>query len=471
MFANNRLGEHPPRPPPNRCPMKTVQHQVNRVQSFLEPRLERAHDLFGSLVKDPRDPHGIRHKFADCMTALLAGLLSGRKSLRNTESLAAELGLGRRGKGISDGCLTHILELMDEHTLEPVLVQTVRDMVRRGQLKPVDLLHSWIAIDGKYETLDHYCGGIAQMIADDKSVYWKLGILRAVLITAAGKPALGQRAMAPVEGPLEKDAEKRKHTGETTNLPGFVAWLREQYGDLASNFTLDAGLWSKQIFLDMDAAGLGVFCGLKGNKPELFAEAKRVLRQVRMRQEPHAQTRWEPYKGGKICRRLWRTDKLNGWNDWKNLRQVVVVEQTFRKKDCKDEVELRYFVTNSTTGMMSARQLLLLVRLHWSIENDCNWSFDMQFSEDDGAWCTQNKATLVLGVLRMIAYNNLQWIRKVHVQVEHVGVPNTPLPWRELFEFVHRFLVAVGVALARALAQPPGARAKEAPRAEIACVT
>lgn len=63
------------------------------------------------------------------------------------------------------------------------------------------------------------------MIVEKNSVYWKLGILRAVLITAAGKTALGQRAMAPVEGDLEKDAEKRKHTGETTNLPGFVTWL------------------------------------------------------------------------------------------------------------------------------------------------------------------------------------------------------------------------------------------------------
>lgn len=76
------------------------------------------------------------------MTSLLAGLLSGRKSLRNTEALAAELGLGRHGKGISDGCLAYLLSLMGEHDLEPVLVQTVRDMNRRGQLKPVGLMQS-----------------------------------------------------------------------------------------------------------------------------------------------------------------------------------------------------------------------------------------------------------------------------------------------------------------------------------------
>ena len=40
-------------------------------------------------------------------------------------------------------------------------------------------------------------------------------------------------------------------------------------------------------------------------------------------------------------------------------------------------------------------------------------------AEDDGAWCTQRKSVLALGVLRMIGYNLLQWIRKLHVRVRH----------------------------------------------------
>jgi predicted transposase YbfD/YdcC len=120
-----------------------------------------------------------------------------------------------------------------------------------------------------------------------------------------------------------------------------------------------------------------------------------------------------------------------GWLErWTHLRQVVVVKQTARHRDGKEKVELRYFVTNATTGMLTPRQLLRLVRLHWGIENDCNWSFDLQFGEDDGRWCTQNKATLVLGVLRMIAYNLLQWLRKVHVQVQAVNGATAPRPWR-----------------------------------------
>ena len=438
--------------------MKTVQQEIARVEAFTEPRLRRAVELLKRLAADPRNPQGLRHPFTDCMLSLLAALLSGRETIRAVEALSKELALGYRGKGISDGALTHLLAMMGEHDMDATLVQSVHDMARRGQLKPLDLNQSWLTVDGKYWILDHDCGGLAQRFEDKHGVHWRLGVLRAVLITAAGKPALGQWPMPPVEGELEKDAEKRKHTGETTNLAPFVAWLRAQYGDLATNFTLDAGLWSKAIFLAMDKDGLGVFAGLKGNKPELFAEAKRVLRRVRTKQKPTAETKWESCPKGKIRRRLWRTTELDGWNGWRHLRQVVVVEQTTRDRDDKDKVELRYFVTNSTIGMLTPWQLLRLVRLHWGIENDCNWTFDMQFGEDDGAWCTQNKATLVLGALRMIAYNILQWLRKVHVQVEHARVDNTPRPWRSVFELVHRYLVATGKGLMQSLARPPPGR-------------
>ena len=101
--------------------------------------------------------------------------------------------------------------------------------------------------------------------------------------------------------------------------------------------------------------------------------------------------------------RIQRTTELDGWNGWNHLRQVLVVEQTTRDRHGEEETELRYFVSNATTGMLPPRQLLMLVRQHWGIENDCNWTFDMQFGEDDGAWCTVNKAMVVLGVLRMVA--------------------------------------------------------------------
>ena len=163
---------------------------------------------------------------------------------------------------------------------------------------------------------------------------------------------------------------------------------------------------------------------------------------------PDAVSDWEPCSKGQIKRELWRNCGLDGWNGWNHLRQVVLVKQTTRlRHGGEDVVELRYFATNLPKATMTPKQLLELVRRHWAIENDCNWSFDMVMREDDGAWCTQKKSVLALGVLRMIAYNLLQWLRKSHVRVRRLNAPDTPLPWRELYEMILATWVRIGDSL------------------------
>lgn len=428
--------------------METLQEVEARVERYLVPRMARLLHLVRTLASDPRDPQGLRHPLAKITMAMVAGLLIGGRP-RDAERQSERLGLGRRGGKIGDTTMHTLLSMADGQTWLPVLVQSVKDSKRRGQLQPDGLLQHWTSVDGKYEILDHYADGMAQKFVNDeaKTIYWRLGILRAVLVSAAGRPALGQWAIGPVDSG-ETDPEKIKFTGEITNLWPFVQWLRDQYGDLAENFTLDAGLWSRELFAQFDAEGLGIFGQLKGNKPELHAEAERVLRIAQARRGPDAESTWEPCRNGQIRRELWRATDLDGWNGWRHLRQVVVVKQTTRRRDGgPDEVELRYFATNLTTGAMTPKQLLLLVRRHWAIENDCNWSFDMVFGEDDGAWCTQGKAVLALGVLRMLAYNLMQWLRKRHVQVCHARVASTPRPWLELHEMILATWIRIGTGL------------------------
>jgi predicted transposase YbfD/YdcC len=429
--------------------MKTLQQNDLRVEQYLIPRLARLRKLIALLVTDPRNPQGVRFPIDSMLLALLAGLLAGCVGLRDVERQSQRLGLGRRGGKISDTALTSLLKLFDDKLLLPLQVAMVQDMKRRGQLQSEGLRLNWTTIDGKYSTLDHDADGMAQKFEDkeNKSIYWRLGVLRAVLVSAPGRPALGQWHMGPVEG-SETNSDKVKYTGEMTNLPLFVAWLREQYGELTSNFTLDAGLWSREVFAKMDQQALGVFGNLKENKPELYAEAARVLRIEQGRRAPDAQSDWEPCRNGQIQRRLWRTFKLEGWNGWTHLRQVLVVEQTTRRRDGgPDDVELRYFATNLPQATMTPKQLLELVRRHWAIENDCNWTLDVVMAEDDGAWCTQRRSMLALGVLRMIAYNMLQWLRKSHVKVRHKRIDDTPLPWRELHEMVFAVWIRIGDAL------------------------
>jgi predicted transposase YbfD/YdcC len=436
--------------------METVQENEERVESYLIPRMARIRFLVRTLTTDPRHPQGLRHPLENMTLAMLAGMMTGG-SPRDAERQSQRLGLGRRGGTIGDTTIRSLLAMSDEQTWRAVLVRMVKDMRSRKQLRSDGLVLHWMAIDGKYETLDHHADGMAQKFVNDElqSIYWRLGVLRAVLISAAGRQAVGQWTIGPVDT-TETDPEKIKFTGEITNLWPFVQWLREQYGDLAENFTLDAGLWSRELFAQFDEAGLGIFGQLKGNKPELHAEAERVLRIAQARRNADATSDWEPCHNGQIKRELHRVTTLDGWNGWRHLRQVIMVKQTTRRRDGKpDDVELRYFATNLPTATMTPKQLLLLVRRHWAIENDCNWSFDMVMGEDDGTWCTQRKAVLALGVLRMIAYNLMQWLRKSHVRVKHKHVADTPRPWRELHELILSVWVRVGAGLLARLQPTP----------------
>ena len=141
MFANNRLvGTPSETTAKTRCPMKTAQEKIQRVHSFVQPRLQRVRELFATLVQERRHPKGIRQLLPNCLLALLVGLLSGRASMRDVEKLSEELGLGRRGKKVSDGCLTSLLKGMAERDLDKVLVRIVLDMAARGQMKGVQIL-------------------------------------------------------------------------------------------------------------------------------------------------------------------------------------------------------------------------------------------------------------------------------------------------------------------------------------------
>lgn len=112
--------------------MENLEQIHGRVERYLRHRLSRLSKLIAQTASDPRDPRGVRHTYADCVLALLAGVLSDRKSLRDVEELSGALKLGRRGGGISDGALTHLLALSGEHDFDGLHVRMVKDMAQHG---------------------------------------------------------------------------------------------------------------------------------------------------------------------------------------------------------------------------------------------------------------------------------------------------------------------------------------------------
>jgi hypothetical protein len=169
----------------------------------------------------------------------------------------------------------------------------------------------------------------------------------------------------------------------------------------------------------------------------LLKEAQRLL-VPQTEKAPAAQSEWERVRGKWVQRRLYRTTEMAGYNGWTHLRQAWLVRAVHRQDDGKETTEDRYFVTNLPIGRLSAAQSLGVVRGHWSIENDCNWTLDMQQGEDDGALCTAGTAPLALGIVRLLCYNLHQLLRRRHLRKakerNNPLLPKDLLPFRSLYE-------------------------------------
>ena len=189
--------------------------------------------------------------------------------------------------------------------------------------------------------------------------------------------------------------------------------------------------------------GFGYIVGLKQNQPELYREAERHF-QLRTEplgkrppEAPEVETGWERYQGRRIKRQLWRTAELAGWNGWDHLRQVWLVRQLTQHKDGRIEVEDHYRLTNLVWGRLKGTEILAVVRAHWGIENCANWTTDVQWDEDQRAWCYQGNALLVLGLLRLMAFNVLQVLFKRHLKAKR----HRTLRWEQRFRRVELALL------------------------------
>jgi predicted transposase YbfD/YdcC len=82
-------------------------------------------------------------------------------------------------------------------------------------------------------------------------------------------------------------------------------------------------------------------------------------------------------------RRCWSSWDIVGLVDpkeWKGLRSVACVQRV-RETKTGTSTERHYYI--SSLGGRDARQMLGLIRGHWSIENSLHWTLDVQFREDD----------------------------------------------------------------------------------------
>jgi len=108
---------------------------------------------------------------------------------------------------------------------------------------------------------------------------------------------------------------------------------------------------------------------------------------------------------------------MEAYLSWSHLKQVLRVDKEMcKRKTDYVTCEHRYYVTNLNRGRFNAAQILPVVRSHWAIENNCNWTVDVIWDEDIKTWCGQGVGIQVLGLLRLMTYNTVAWLRCRYVR-------------------------------------------------------
>ena len=410
--------------------MKVIAKDV-RVQRFLGRHLSSPAYRWDK-VTDPRHRRGRRWKKVDeLMNAMFLGFVSGCGALRKVETLTEELGgFGRRyvSRRVPDTTLTDLIPKLLPIELREQLISQVKTLWRNKELKPVGLPCGVATIDGKgLGSLEHSACGTAQLThREDGSSYYLARMFRAVLTSAESRPCLDQMPIGA-------------KTNEVGDFIPFYNRFLSSYGDNNDLFEIidvDAGMTSKTNADRIHQSLKAYLMGLKENQPELLREAERVLGS---RRKPEAETPWERQKGKKIQRRLFRTTEMAGYHDWHHLRQVWRIEQISEFPDGKIERENRYFLTSLHEGRLTPEQILLVVRGHWRVENDCFWSLDMQWEEDSAPWCRTGLSLEILSWIRLMAYNLVQLARRRSLRKKLPdGRRAAPPPWNSIFRWLNR---------------------------------
>jgi predicted transposase YbfD/YdcC len=389
-------------------------------------------------LDDPRSRRGRRWPLLALLTAVLAGLVSGRKDLREVEAMTAELSNAARRwlkipRRIADTTLRELLCKLGVAELRLCLHSMIMAAHRRKALKPHDLPFGVLALDGKETALTCEPGPIAQKQQENT----KLSIVRTVTCTLVSSAAKVCVDVIPIPA-------------ETNEMGRFEYTLRELlriYGNtsLFQVVSYDAGGCSEYNARLVVGLGRDYLFGLKGSQPTLLSEAKRLLES---RPAALAEAVTDEARGsGTWVRRVYTSDEMAGYLDWEHLQTVVRVESERLDKDGKRiAYENRYFLASMERSHLTAAQWLSIVRSHWGVENQTHNTLDTAFVEDKKPWIeADEQGMLAVLVLRRMAYNTVALFRSVTQRSEE----KRQTPWRDLLRgFYNTMIAATGEQLA-----------------------
>jgi hypothetical protein len=403
-------------------------------------------------VDDPRGARGRRWPLDVLLRAVVVALVAGCKSLAQAEALTAEmsdaarkrLGLARR---IADTTMRDLLCMLEPEELRRPLHAVVRAAHRRKALEPDVLPFGVVAMDGKGTSLpscdDHY----AQRQSQGDGAHL-VGVVRTTTCTLISSPAMPCIDVIPIPA----------DTNEMGNFESNLQHLVDAYSgiDLFRMVTYDAGACSEHNGAVVRAKGLHYLFGLKGSQPTLFAEAQRLLASL---PTERAAAETEDVLGGRrvVLRRVYITEQMARYDGWEHLRTALRVEtETLDAKGHRTAHDNRYFVISMPACRLTPKQWLLLVRLHWGVENNCHHTLDTAFEEDHRPWIESHpRGMLVVAMLRRLAYTLLSLFRSVTQRADD----RRATPWLDILRWFYNAFLSATDADVAAVRPPARARA------------
>ncbi len=309
-------------------------------------------------IEDPRTEN-VRWRLRTVLVAAITGIVAGCKGFGELEQLTANLGegaqraLGLRGR-LPDTTGRDICTRINPHHVRKVIYSQIRTAHRRKQLEH-DLPVRALAMDGKVESTTYYDW------PDSKEKFGQVDtngrcLVRAVTATLVSVPARPCLDACPI----------RPETNEMGMFIEALDDLLAAYGKLLFDLVMyDAGACGLEnanaiIARDLDY----VFCLTKG-QPTLLEDAQKFLGH-KTAAEAHATS--TDLDGGRIVvRRMWRTNKMAGWLDWKHLNTVIRLECTVTDKiTLAETIENRYYISSLELDHMPPDHWLTLIRRRWS---------------------------------------------------------------------------------------------------------
>ena len=388
-----------------------------------EPGLEQ--------VPDPRRRRGRRWSLVTILRTCLAAMAAGCRNLAESEALTDEMSVVMRGKlgivrRVPDTTMRSVLVRIRPSELRKCLRRQTKRAYRRKALAPVGLPFGVVAIDGKSTSIEAWDHLYAQRHEDanGRRVCGLVRTLTCSLVSSRAKVCIDAVPIPPATNEMGQFRE------------AFRGLVRAYGRSLFRLVSTDAGMCSLDNAQEVKDGGKEYLFCIKGDQPTLLAEAKRLLA---CEEDSLCET---VDVNGKytVTRRLYRTQEMAGYLNWRHLRTVLRVESSKREIETGREVEHenRYFICSLEGNELRDEQWLYLVRQHWAVENQCHNTWDTAFEEDDRPWIVYDpQRALVVALLRRLSYNMLALFRCVSQRSEE----RRQVPWKELMRWMYNALI------------------------------